>query len=419
MPTTVNPKKVLVLLIGEILEDPRAYRTCMSLCEYGAIVTVACTNPSQRPENEKHKELNIIRFPHTTVSLPRKIYDWLQSRLHPGVGQVLARGHEEVPKSFLKAALRNFVLNLNYSHFMRSTRKINQMMASAFDGESFDLAHCNDLDTLFAGIMLKRKDIVRELLYDSHEYWSGIGVHGSRPNEALRKIEASCISNADYVVTVNGLIAEHLEKQYNLKKIPSVVMNCSYRYHGELHCDTVNSPVRVVYQGKLQAFRGLAELVEAFKYIDGAVLTLSGYGPLEESLKLLTDAQGLSEKVIFTGRYYPGEVMSLLAKQDIGIHSSRDVTLNIHFASPNKFFDYAMAGLAVASSDLPFMTSKISNYGMGRIFKRIDPESIAKTLNEMIADTNLLKKYKKNARKAALDTFCWEEQFWKNYPWKP
>ena len=196
-------------------------------------------------------------------------------------------------------------------------------------------------------------------------------------------------------------------------------MNCPYRYHGDLHIDRVHSPVRVIYQGKLQAFRGLEELVLAFGYIPDAVLTVAGYGPLEESLKHLAITRGLADRVIFTGRYDPDDTLTLLADQDIGVMPFRDVTLNIVYTSPNKFFDYSMAGLAVAASDLPFLSRTIGTYGMGRLFERIEPENIAVTLNSMISDTELLVTYKKNARKAALKTFCWEEQFYDNYPWRP
>ena len=38
---SITKKKVLVLLIGEVLEDPRVFKTCASHRENGADVTVA------------------------------------------------------------------------------------------------------------------------------------------------------------------------------------------------------------------------------------------------------------------------------------------------------------------------------------------------------------------------------------------
>ena len=144
-------KKVLILLIGEVLRDPRVYRTCSSLRDEGADVTVACTTPYNMPERENHKEVKIIRFPHRKEYFLKKTYNWIKDRIHPNLGNKLSSIHEEVPVSSVTAGIRNFVLGLNYRHFMKSNLKINLMMMKKFDGRSFDLVHCNDVDTLAAG----------------------------------------------------------------------------------------------------------------------------------------------------------------------------------------------------------------------------------------------------------------------------
>jgi glycosyltransferase involved in cell wall biosynthesis len=88
------------------------------------------------------------------------------------------------------------------------------------------------------------------------------------------------------------------------------------------------------------------------------------------------------------------------------------------YSSPNKLFDFAMGGLALAVNDLPFLKRVIMEHSMGRVFSRNEPEGIAETLNNMIADTEKLREYKHNARKAAEEHFYWEKQF-TNYPWHP
>ena len=235
MPESGKQKKVLVLLIGEILDDPRVFKTCMSLCEMGADVTVACTNPNQRPERERNQNIDIVRFPHRTEFALKRFNNWLQSRLHPGMGQVLSQAHEDVAPSSIKSALRNFILNLNYRHYIRSNLRICGMMVRAFTGESFDLVHCNDVETLYAGIELRRDGSAKLLLYDSHEFWPGTGIYGSSTNKAIRKLESAGIHLADFVITVNPMIADMLQELYNLKKVPSVVMNCPNLFEGEIH----------------------------------------------------------------------------------------------------------------------------------------------------------------------------------------
>ena len=411
-------KRVLVLLIGEVLEDPRVFRTCKSLAAGDTAVTVACTNPSGRPEQETFDGLSLVRFPHRTEFFLKRLYVWLKGRLHPKVGGALARGHEAVPESSIMASLRNVAAGMNFRHYLKSSMKINRLFVDYFAGEFFDLVHCNDFDTLAAGRSLKRSGSAKELLYDSHEYWPGIGAHGSRPNDTIRHVEREGITDADYVVTVNPMIADLLRDDYGLAVTPSVVMNCPYRYDGDLALDTAHEPVRVIYQGKLQAFRGLDDLVEAFRYVDNAVLTLSGYGPLEESLKLLAASHGISDRVTVTGRYRPGEALAILARHDIGVMPFRDATVSIRLSSPNKLFDYSMAGLALAATDLPYIGKIIRDCDAGSVFEEAAPENIAAVLNRMAADRNALLRFKKNARKAAEMHYTWDHQF-ANYPWKP
>lgn len=411
-------KRVLVLLIGEVLEDPRVLRTCMSLAGSGADVTVACTNPSNRPVNESAHGFTIVRFRHRKESPVKRMYNWLKGRLRPSLGGALGRGHEDVPSSTVAARLRNIAIGLNYRHFARENARINRAMTTAFDGGRFDLVHCNDYDTLVAGCALKRSGVAASMLYDSHEYWPGIGVDGSASNDAIRAAEKTGIAYADFVVTVNPLIAERMCDEHGLGLLPAVVMNCPYMADAAPGIDTVHDPVRVIYQGKLQAFRGLDELVAAFTDIEGATLTLSGYGPLEESLRKLALSLGINDRVTFSGRYAPAETLSILDGHDIGVMPFRGVTDNIRLSSPNKLFDYTMAGLALAAGDLPFLKSVVLGHDTGLLFNEISPSGIAETLNAMTSDRESLARFRKNARRAAEDAFSWERQF-AHYPWKP
>jgi glycosyltransferase involved in cell wall biosynthesis len=169
----------------------------------------------------------------------------------------------------------------------------------------------------------------------------------------------------------------------------------------------------------VQAFRGLEELVLAFRRIDGAELVISGYGPIEQRLIRLAASEGIAERVHFTGRYSPSDALSIVAGCDIGVLPFDAVTKSIEYSSPNKLFDYAMGGLAVAATSLPFIRQFIEENDAGRTFSRNDPDEIAATINEMAADTERLTEYRHNARTAAYDRFHWDKQFSENYPWMP
>jgi len=428
---SITKKKVLVLLIGEVLEDPRVFKTCASHRENGADVTVACTNPSKKPARETRSGFSIIRFPHPGDFMLKRLYNWLQGHIRPEVGWKISRMHEEVPASPMRAAIRNALVSLNFCHRMRGIRSVNRLIVRAFthgnvsaarlhDGESvgpFDLVHCNDVETLTAGNALKKAGIAWEVLYDAHEFWPGIGVHGSAPNAILRKLEAAGIGEADYVVTVNPYIADMIQKEYGLAETPAVVMNCPPIYEGPVETDFVHNPVRVLYQGKVQAFRGLENLVLAFRHIEGAELTISGYGPLTERLSLLAASEGIDHKVHVAGKYDPADALPIICRHDIGVLPFDAVTLSIMYSSPNKLFDYAMGGLAIAARNLPFLKQFIEENGAGMVFDQNDPESIAAAISTMISNTGKLREFKRNARKAALERFHWGKQFAGHYPW--
>jgi len=411
--------RVLVLLIGEVLEDPRVYKTCRSLEASGAQVTVGCTDPSGRPARENVEGLEIVRFPDRTESLLKRGYNRLQGVLHPRLGRAIARGHEEIPRPGVWAAARNAVLEMNFRHHMRCNRRINRQMAEAFADARFDMVHANDFDTLQAARALKECGAATVLVYDAHEYWPGIGVTGSGQHDAISREEAEGIAAADHVVTVNGYIAGFLARDYGLTETPAVVLNCP-PVSGNAESIVADSagPLRIIYQGKLQPFRGLPELLDAMTLLPGARLTLAGYGPLEERLRREAEILGIADRVSFTGRYQPAETLSILAGHHVGVMPFRDVAESIIYASPNKLFDYMMAGLALAASDLPFLNDIIAGRDLGRIFTAVTPECIAGTLREMNSDRPRLFVWQKSARNAALKTFNWELQF-VHYPWRP
>lgn len=409
-------KRALVLLVGEVLDDARVSKTSASLRDAGVEVTVACTNPAKRPAEEMHDQIRIVRFPHSAEFALKRWYRQLHGRLGSRLGNATSSLHEGESQSPLKSGMRQAALSMNFRHLMRTTRKTSRRMMRAFTGQHFDLIHCNDIDTLATGCALKRAQSGCQLLYDAHEFWSGIGSEGSLANRTYQRMEGEMIHQADHVVTVNPFIAELLEKTHCLGRRPVVVMNCPNLSERYSDAAQPNRPVRVLYQGRLQAYRGLEELICAFSMVDQGTLTLSGDGPLQARLELLVASKNLGEKVRFTGRFAPSEAMAVIEQCDIGIIPYKPVNLNNTYASPNKLFDYMMGGLAITASKLPFLSRVIEEEGVGISLEELSPQGIAAGLNRMIGDPQQLQTYRLRARRAARERYHWERQF-AAYPW--
>jgi hypothetical protein len=99
-----------------------------------------------------------------------------------------------------------------------------------------------------------------------------------------------------------------------------------------------------------------------------------------------------------------------LAGFDIGIIPYRPTNLDYVYSAPNKLFEYMMAGLAVAGSDLPVIKEVLQSSGCGLVFNPDDPESIARTINLVMQDPARLTRMKEASCRAAKARWNWEVQ---------
>jgi glycosyltransferase involved in cell wall biosynthesis len=91
------------------------------------------------------------------------------------------------------------------------------------------------------------------------------------------------------------------------------------------------------------------------------------------------------------------EVVRAATDADIGIIPYVPSNLNNYYCSPNKLFEYVHAGLAVVTSDLPFLRQFVVGNGVGVVFDPRDPAAIARSVNFVSEEENLLR-FKRQAR---------------------
>ena len=153
-----------------------------------------------------------------------------------------------------------------------------------------DFFHCNDLNTLPIGIIIKFLfNRSTKVVYDSHEY-----TINDKPNQSKRSqyflkfFESLLIKYADSVITVSDSIANEYERMYDIKK-PDILLNCPPYQELEkknlfreiLHIR--DDQTIFLYQGGLVEGRGIEIMLEAFSDLssDKIVLVFMGYGHLE------------------------------------------------------------------------------------------------------------------------------------------
>lgn len=280
----------------------------------------------------------------------------------------------------------------------------------------YDVYHAHDLVTLPTAWTARGRRGGR-LVYDAHELFTEMSRLDPVSRVAFRALEAALIGRADRVVTVNDSIAAELVRRYGIAT-PVVVRNCP-RTRGRKP-DRARSPLRqrvgvaedvplVLYQGLYMPHRGLENLVRAAAAFDRGQLVLMGWGPLRGALETLATEVGVAGRVTFLEPVSMDELLEVTAGADLGVVPYRNVGLNNYYTSPNKLFEYCVAGVPVVASRFPELVKVVEGQGIGATFDPDHPASIAAAVNGLLGDAKELARARANAV-AAGPSFTWEAE---------
>ncbi|MDR7152337.1 glycosyltransferase involved in cell wall biosynthesis [Hydrogenophaga palleronii] len=276
-----------------------------------------------------------------------------------------------------------------------------------------DIVHCNDLNALPIGVAAKILNLGRvKVVYDAHEY----EIHRVSPTRRVNiavnyMLERILIRFADRVMTVSEAIANEYVRLYRIRK-PSLVLNCppfSESKKRDVFRDRFGirqDQIIVLYQGGLSKGRGIEILLQAFSELldDKVVFVVMGYGPLES---LVLEYQIKDARVFFHPAVSPRELLDYTSSADYGVLFYEDNCLNHRYCSPNKMFEYLMAGIPVLSSNLVEMKRLIEQNNIGVVAESNDAEGFRRALASLQAmDYESLVSRVKTVRRR----YCWEEQ---------
>ncbi|HWE61188.1 MAG TPA: glycosyltransferase [Chloroflexota bacterium] len=280
-----------------------------------------------------------------------------------------------------------------------------------FRGVGARLVHANDLNVLFCGYLLARAWKAR-LIYDSHELWTALDTGVSPLHQRLmRLLEGWLIRRADAVITVNSAIAAELARMYGIPT-PVVVMNCPEAPSSGACSpldDSTAAPalcserVTAIYQGNL-SYREphLETMLAEVALVDAVAFTIRGPGAISASLQERIDE---ADNVRLLPPVPMAEAIEALQGYDIGVVPYLPVNRHFLLCSPNKLFDYMMAGTAVVCSDLPVLREVVSGAECGLLYDPARPGALAEALRRLCGDRDLLARFKANARRAARERY--------------
>lgn len=122
-----------------------------------------------------------------------------------------------------------------------------------------------------------------------------------------------------------------------------------------------------IYQGLFSMGRGIETLLETFSKLDPAHshLVLMGYGD-DRYQAMVDDAAASRANVHFQPAVAREWIVSYSASADVGIFISERASLSYRYALPNKFFEWAHAGLPIlVSENLEYQASLLQENGFG------------------------------------------------------
>jgi glycogen(starch) synthase len=297
---------------------------------------------------------------------------------------------------------------------MRSVMVANIALWRAAKAFRPTLAWSNDLDTLPAGWLLKRQ-LGIPLVYDAHEvYPEQLPEHmrTDRWHRFYTRLEEILAPQSDGRLTVCDAIGDYFARRYGapgfvtLRNVPSLRL--------QPQREQVLAPRtgrrRLIYHGAYAPYRGLEEIIRAAALLKGADIVFRGIGAHEQVLRAQVEAAGLQDRITFSPPVAVDDLVGAASTCDIGLNPFVDVCLNTHFALPNKFFEYMMAGLALASSDLVEMRRLTGELGVGVLFPSLAPEAIAEVLDGLLSRPAELDAMRERAWTAARTRFNWETE---------
>lgn len=372
-------KSITMFLWNNFTNDARVTREAKSLSNNGYKVNIICKKEKNEKDLLSHEVFKdgYIATRLYKNELPNKLVNNIKN---------------ELIKTMLKKHIPNAYLMF---------KMINQ----GYKSDS-DVYHSHDLNTLIQGVICSkfRKD-KKKLIFDSHE------VNTSRTNYNIKIVgilEKILLRYVDKTIVENNTRGKYHELMYGIK--PLSLHNYSEYYDIEKveRVDLFNKfniPNKKIflYQGGLQAGRGLEQLIKAFydANID-AYLFLVGDGKLKSRLEEIVNQLNINEKVIFTGRVPYTLLRSYTKNAYVGFQILQNTNFNHYSASSNKLYEYMMAHVPVIATNMPEIKNVVEKEKVGIIIEENNQEQLTNAITELFNNKSLHKIYKENMRIAKI-----------------
>lgn len=276
-----------------------------------------------------------------------------------------------------------------------------------------DILISNDLDTLLPNYIVSKLRAI-PLVYDAHEYFTGVPELESRPlvKNIWKYIERLTLPGIEHMMTVNDSIAMLYKEEYGVN--PVVIRNFSRSWKGEIESrkelGIEGEDLVCIIQGTgLNLGRGGVELIDAISGMSGTHLVVLGRGDQIRRMKERVLELGIINQVTFLPVMRWEEMMGYTAMADVGLSLDNSECINYSNSLPNKIFDYMSAGIAIIATNLFEVSAVINDSACGILINKPDPAQIKNAIERFRDDRIFLAECKKRSAGEA-SKYQWESE---------
>jgi len=364
--------KVLMFRSNACTADPRVYNEASSLIEAGHEVTVIAWDMGrEHPPRQNWDGIEIIRV-RTRLALRYGFAHWLWN----GCNMLLW---------WQGAYRRALVLHRQ---------------------KSFEVIHCNDLDTLAIGTRLKRK-LGIPLIYDAYEIY-GYMMAGNLPRLIVRIIfwlEKRLLGKVDRVIVTSEPQRRYFESIAD--KPITIIMNCKRLQRLEYQAPH-NDDFTVLYIGGLYQARAVPMLVRVAKDLPGVRCIIGGIGR-PAYVQMLVEECSKTSNVSFLGRVPLDEVIPMTMKAD-AVFCMFDPGDPMHLiGSPNKLFEAMACGRPIICTRGTHSGEVTEQEDVGLAVEYTE-QALREAIIRLRDDPALRERLGRRGLRAAIDKYNWEKQ---------
>lgn len=359
---------VLMILSNPLLVDPRVHKEATTLVDNGHQVTVIVWDRKQQYKPEETVDnIHVVRI-HNHALMKLAVNDVFRNPLWWRVAYKKAR------------ELHNSIFPI-------------------------DVVHCHDLDTLQAGVWLKKKLGV-PLIYDAHELWGHL-IQGNVPQFVVNRafsMEKKLVQHVDHIITVSPPFKEYFTSICN-KRI-TLVMNCKDLVYPKYE-PPKNNEFTLIYIGGMKTRRFFPEIIDIVSSMKNTKLILGGKKEdLYEEMKAYAQD---STTIEFKGTIPTGDILPMTKSADATFILVDPSSKHYQQTLFNKQFEAMVCGRPIITTKGTYAGIMTEELNCG-LTVNYNENSVKKAIKRLRDNPQLCQELGRNAFHAAQQRYNWKTE---------